>query len=531
MFSLQAASYKLQATRPGFTLVELLTVISIIGLLSSIATVSYDSARAKTRDASRLANLDTVRKALEFSVNDTGGYPVDGVKGEGGIVLGGPGAHVLDSDGWTDAPEGDVYIQNLPKNPGPYGADYVYESLNNDGSPCDVGPCPSYRVSFFLETDFVGLSAGPQVQTPEGVKTPSPEVAASIASRATRAATVTIAAAAMPVINAVVEAKRVVLDNPVVETSAQVAVAPAGTVAVVAAAATAVPATQYGFYLYLFFTQPFLLLRRRGRRAETGVVYDAGTKLPVDLAIVRLVNAANGRIVGTQVTDGGGRFMFLPPKGKYRIEVTKPGFVFPSKNLAGAVSDGNYQNLYFGADFSMSERGAVSPAVPVDAAEEAMPETGIIKNYLKNRTRSAIAFSGFGLAAFSFAAKPGIYLGSVLALHILLYFFFRRLAKRKNRGRFGVVSDEATRRPVGRAVVRLFSLPYHKLVATEVSDRRGRYYFLVGKNNYYVTVTHPGYWKTESYPLDLSNASKPEVIAANLAVRPVSLAPDAPTPA
>ena len=102
----------------------------------------------------------------------------------------------------------------------------------------------------------------------------------------------------------------------------------------------------------------------------------------------------------------------------------------------------------------------------------------------------------------------------------------RRISKTKNRGRWGVVTDEVTKKPIPHAVVRLFSLPYHKLVETQVSDQRGRYYFLVGKNKYYVTVTQPGYWKTESYPLDLSTAPNPEIISADLPVRPITVPPE-----
>jgi prepilin-type N-terminal cleavage/methylation domain-containing protein len=540
MFSLQPTTYNSDVRsesniasdlqpkhRRGFTLVELLTVITIIGLMSTIATVSYESVRAKSRDVDRLANLDTIHKALEFFVNDNGGYPADGVSGNSGLVLGGSGAHYLTSVGWSDTPKDDVYLENVPKNPGPFGTDYLYESLNANGTPCKISPCADYRINFFLETDFSGQIAGPQLETPLGFSTPPPDIAARILERTTQATAVTVGKTVMPALNAVVDVKHVVLDNPVVETAAQVAVAPAGTIAVIAAAATAVPATQYGFYLYLLFTQPALLLRRRGRKTDWGVVYNSGTKLPVDLAIVRLIDVATNRVHATKVTDTNGRFLFLAPKGRYRLEVTKPGFVFPSKNMVGAVSDPDFGTLYFGADFNVSERKAVSPAIPVDAAEETLSDVALIKNYLKNKVRNAVALSGFCLAVFSFFTKPGIYLGSIVALQLIFYFFFRRISKAKNRGRWGVVTDEVTNKPIPHAVVRLFSLPYNKLVETQVSDGRGRYYFLVGKNKYYVTVTQPGYWKTESYPLDLSTAPNPEIISADLPVRPVTVPPEA----
>jgi type II secretion system protein G len=59
----------------GFTLIELMVVIAIIGLLASIITVSLFSAQAKGRDAKRVADVRTIQLALEEYYNDNGNYP------------------------------------------------------------------------------------------------------------------------------------------------------------------------------------------------------------------------------------------------------------------------------------------------------------------------------------------------------------------------------------------------------------------------------------------------------------------------
>lgn len=61
----------------GFTLIELLVVIAIIGILASIVMVSLSSARAKSRDARRQADIKSIQLALALYYNDNGMYPLN----------------------------------------------------------------------------------------------------------------------------------------------------------------------------------------------------------------------------------------------------------------------------------------------------------------------------------------------------------------------------------------------------------------------------------------------------------------------
>src|SRR5262245_50514712 len=61
----------------GFTLIELLVVIAIIGILASIVLASLNTARQKSRDARRLADIKSIQLALELFFDACGGYPVN----------------------------------------------------------------------------------------------------------------------------------------------------------------------------------------------------------------------------------------------------------------------------------------------------------------------------------------------------------------------------------------------------------------------------------------------------------------------
>ncbi|MBU1291944.1 type II secretion system GspH family protein [Patescibacteria group bacterium] len=71
-------SLKKLSKSKGFTLIELLVVITIIGLLASIVLVSLNSARAKARDARRVADLYQIVLALELYYDTNGTYPNPG---------------------------------------------------------------------------------------------------------------------------------------------------------------------------------------------------------------------------------------------------------------------------------------------------------------------------------------------------------------------------------------------------------------------------------------------------------------------
>lgn len=73
-----------QIKKSGFTLVELLVVISIIGILTMVTVGSFSESQKKSRDAARKANLKSLSDALNLFYADNGSFP-DGGSGVNSI--------------------------------------------------------------------------------------------------------------------------------------------------------------------------------------------------------------------------------------------------------------------------------------------------------------------------------------------------------------------------------------------------------------------------------------------------------------
>lgn len=59
----------------GFTIVELLVTIVIIGILATISIVAYNNVTQRSRDSTRKSDLSILKKALEMHYTEYGSYP------------------------------------------------------------------------------------------------------------------------------------------------------------------------------------------------------------------------------------------------------------------------------------------------------------------------------------------------------------------------------------------------------------------------------------------------------------------------
>jgi len=162
----------------GFTLVELLVTIGIIGILATVTVVSVGNARAKARDSKRVSDIKQIQSALELYSSDTGGFYPGGTT----LILGDAGSTVIcDLDnGLLAATTGcsSIYLNPVPKDPtSSPGFKYQYTAKKADGGAClpaaaGARPeCTTYEIKFTLETKTGNLAEKiVHTATPTGIQ-------------------------------------------------------------------------------------------------------------------------------------------------------------------------------------------------------------------------------------------------------------------------------------------------------------------------------------------------------------------------
>ncbi len=246
----------------------------------------------------------------------------------------------------------------------------------------------------------------------------------------------------------------------------------------------------YPFLLRIFLEPIQLLFGRRSK--PWGVIYNSLTKQPIDLAIVRIFDVA-GKLIRTKVTDRDGRYGFLVQQGAYRVTVAKAGLAFPSRLLGRVNFDENFANLYYGDTINVPRAGFINHNVPVDPIEGRMTLKRILRRHFRMAIHNGVAFSGLLIGVAAYAVTRTNLSLVLLALHLVVFYIFRRLARGKRPRTWGHTRDVKTAVTLPHAVVRIFDTKYQRLLETQVADRQGRFGFLVGTSSYRLDALKVGY--------------------------------------
>lgn len=144
--------------KKGFTLIELMVAIMIIGVVSAIGLTAYSKAQVVARDGRRKQDLRSIQTALELFYQTNKHYPCINA----GWTVGGQANFIKDEcPGGTNQSLATTYINTMPKDPSnkidpnPW-ADKNY-NYGYYSQPSAWGTCPQGQY-YFLVTQLENSS-------------------------------------------------------------------------------------------------------------------------------------------------------------------------------------------------------------------------------------------------------------------------------------------------------------------------------------------------------------------------------------
>lgn len=479
--------YSLQKTGDGTAFTAIFLAPSP-GLYPAEVTVTFDNGSAG-------------RSTHTLNVQPAGQVVEETLLGPSAVGVSGATIQLFrDDGGWKQ-----YGLSQLTNESGVYG--YVvpngryYAEVSKDGYRESISAPFTVRGNVF--NDQISLIKIPKEK-------PLPEAPAERAAA--------IAQAAAEQASFAVKVARAALQSEAVQTASAV-VAPTALVMTLANVASSLSLFNLLAYLQYLFTQPLLLFGRRTKR-KWGSVFNALTKQPVDLAIVRLVHFETRLVMQTKVTDKQGRYVFVVKKGNYLIEVVKPGYTFPTTYLANHTEDVEFADLYHGGKLEVAVGEVLAANIPLDpVVREETPQRVLLRK-ITGKLRHAVAFSGILMGMVILVVTPTATSALLLLAQIGVYLLFRRLALPGKAKSWGLTFDAKTRKPLGGVVVRIFDKKFNKLLETQITDQNGKYGFFVRRNVYYVVAEKPGYAKYTSPDIDLSGKEE-AIIDQNLPLKPI----------
>lgn len=133
---------KSQKSQKGFTIVELLIVIVVIGILAALVLNTFSGVQRRARDTERQTDVNSIATQLEVYYNDNAGYPLlagvttTNLKGLDEGALRAPGQNA----------------SSLTATATPTKDQYGYQTFAADGTTaCATAPCPKFRLHYLKE--------------------------------------------------------------------------------------------------------------------------------------------------------------------------------------------------------------------------------------------------------------------------------------------------------------------------------------------------------------------------------------------
>ena len=106
------------ASQRGFSLIELIVVVTIIGILAGVAMVNVKNAQRKAREAALKDNLFNMRKAIDNFYADKQRYPTDLNELVPNYLRAIPKDPMTNADDWeqiSDSPDPETAVETDPE--------------------------------------------------------------------------------------------------------------------------------------------------------------------------------------------------------------------------------------------------------------------------------------------------------------------------------------------------------------------------------------------------------------------------------
>ena len=117
----------------GFTLIEIMIVIAILGILAALITGNFLTSLKKGRDAKRKGDLEQTQRALEMYYEDKKAYPIFD-------IFANPNYSLCETKIAASCGSEKVYMQKLPDDP-ISGRSYEYIYPSGNGSDYKLFAC------------------------------------------------------------------------------------------------------------------------------------------------------------------------------------------------------------------------------------------------------------------------------------------------------------------------------------------------------------------------------------------------------
>lgn len=158
----------------GFTLVELLVVITLVGVLAGVLLVSLQGIRTSARDAQRKSDLETIKSALEMYKSSCGKYPASITQGGSLVSSGSPDEKCTAGITFlTTVPKDPIasksYSYSLPSTT--TRTSYALDAMTESGQIMRVTPLATTLFTPTVAPTVAPTSAPTATPTPCGTKT------------------------------------------------------------------------------------------------------------------------------------------------------------------------------------------------------------------------------------------------------------------------------------------------------------------------------------------------------------------------